>query len=75
MIHFTKLLLLTMNMTVFHCCFQYVSLRMGGGLHLLNRVMTTSLINANIPLLCRRLKGQRPVNVLLFPQRDSGREI
>lgn len=57
-----------MTMAVFHCCF------LGGGLHLRNSGVTTSLINANIPLLSRRLKGERPVKVLLFPLRDSGRE-
>lgn len=53
-----------------------MSQRMGSaGLHLLNREMTTRLINANIPLLCGRLKGAEAGKCfVVFPLRDSGRE-
>lgn len=69
MIHFYKASAFNISTVV-----SSMPLRMGSGLHLLYRGMATSLINANIPLLCKRLKGQRPVNALLFPLRDSGRE-
>lgn len=60
-----------MSVTVFHCGFQHVT-QDGRWGHLLNKGMTSSLINANRPL-CRGLTGWRSVNVLLFPLRDSGR--